>query len=103
MILTWGSLTGAAREAHDTLNEEGTPVRLVSLRQISPFPEKPLKAALSGAKRLLVVEQSYSAQFYRHIRSHIDLPYDIRQLNREGPYVIGPDEIVTEIREWKNQ
>ncbi|MCP4211563.1 MAG: 2-oxoacid:acceptor oxidoreductase subunit alpha [Halieaceae bacterium] len=103
VILTWGSLTGAAREAIDALQDEDIPVRLVSLRQISPFPEEPLKAALAGTKRLLVVEQSYSAQFYRHVRSYIDLPFEVRQLNREGPYEIGPDEIVTKIREWNDQ
>ena len=103
VILTWGSLTGAAREAVDLLAEDGIKARIVSLRQISPFPQDRLEAALDGAKRVLFVEQSYSGQFYRHVRSHIDLPYDIRQLNREGPYVIGPDEIATELRKWNDQ
>ena len=103
VILTWGSLTGAAREAIDLLAEVGIPVRLVSLRQISPFPEGPLKTALEGTGKLLVVEQSYSGQFYRHVRSHINLPSETRQLNREGPNVIGPDEIAALIQEWISQ
>ena len=100
VILTWGSITGAAREAVDILAEEGIGARIVSLRQILPFPKKPLETALEGARRILFVEQSYSGQFHRHIRAHIDLPYDIRSLNREGPLVIGPDEIATELRNW---
>lgn len=103
VILTWGSLSGAASEALDTLSEEGIPARLVSLRQISPFPEQALTEALSGAKRVLFVEQTYSGQFYRHVRSHIDLPFETKMLNREGPTLIGPDEIATQIRDWKNQ
>ncbi|MCV0426120.1 MAG: 2-oxoacid:acceptor oxidoreductase subunit alpha [Roseibium sp.] len=103
VILTWGSLTGAARETLDTLADEGIPARLVSLRQISPFPEEALTKALTGARRVLFVEQSHSGQFYRHVRAHIDLPFETRSLNREGPYLIGPDEIASQIRDWKNQ
>lgn len=103
VILTWGSLTGAAREAIDLLNDQGVAVRMIALRQISPFPVAALQTALKGAKRVLLVEQSFSGQFYRHVRAHIDLPFEIKQLNREGPYVIGPDEIATQIIDWKDQ
>ena len=102
VILTWGSITGAAREAIETLKSEGTPVRLVSLRQQSPFPTGPLSTALEGAKRILVIEQTHSGQFFRHVKSYTDLPGEVRQLNREGPYLIGPDEIAAQIRDWKN-
>jgi|FLOH01.1.fsa_nt_gi 2-oxoglutarate/2-oxoacid ferredoxin oxidoreductase subunit alpha len=103
VILTWGSMTGPAREAVTELAREGENVKLVALRQISPFPEKPLVAALKGARRVLVVEQNHSGQFYRHVRSHIDLPLTVKQFNREGPYLIGPAEIATQIRDWKIQ
>jgi len=103
VILTWGSMTAPAREAIAELAKEGQAVRLVSLRQVSPFPHKALSAALKGAKRILVVEQSHSGQFYRHIRGHMDLPGAVRQFNREGPYLIGPAEIATQIRDWNIQ
>ncbi len=103
VILTWGSLTGAAHEALELLEENGPPTRLVSLRQISPFPIEAVKNVLKGAERVLFVEQSYSGQFYRHVRSNIDLPFDIHKLNREGPNVIGPEEIANKIRDWKDQ
>jgi len=94
VILTWGSLTGAAREA---LTQDA---RLVALRLISPLPTEQLQAALNGAKRVLVVEQSASGQLYRHIRAHMDLPGEVRQLNREGPDLISPDEIAATLRDW---
>lgn len=103
VILTWGSMTAPAREAIAELAKEGQAVRLVSLRQVSPFPHQALSAALKGAKRILVVEQSHAGQFYRHIRGHMDLPGAVRQFNREGPYLIGPAEIATQIRDWKIQ
>lgn len=102
VILTWGSMTGAAREALDLLSDQGIAARLVALRQISPFPLEALEAALAGAKRVLFVEQTFSGQFYRHVRAHMDLPFEIRKLNREGPFDIGPDEIATQIIDWKN-
>ncbi|HHH89307.1 MAG TPA: 2-oxoglutarate synthase, partial [Aliiroseovarius sp.] len=94
VILTWGSVTGAAREA---LTQDA---RLVALRLISPLPVAQLQAVLSGAKRVLVVEQSASGQLYRHIRAHMDLPGEVRQLNREGPDLISPDEIAATLRDW---
>ncbi|MFV0514808.1 MAG: 2-oxoacid:acceptor oxidoreductase subunit alpha [Jhaorihella sp.] len=103
VILTWGSLTGAGREALSLLADDGIDARLVSLRQVSPFPVAALNAALEGAKRVLFVEQSHSGQFYRHVRSNIDLPFEIRKLHREGPELIGPDEIATQIRDWSVQ
>lgn len=103
VILTWGSMTGPAREAMQILEREGQAVKLVSLRQISPFPTKALEAALENTARILVVEQTHSGQFYRHMRSYADLPGEVRQFNREGPYLIGPDEIATQIRDWNNQ
>jgi len=55
VLLTWGSLTGAAREALDTLTDEGISARMVSLRQISPFPSQALQEALRGARRVLLI------------------------------------------------
>jgi 2-oxoglutarate/2-oxoacid ferredoxin oxidoreductase subunit alpha len=100
VILTWGSLTGAAREA---MTQLGGDIKLITLRQISPFPLERLKDALDGASRVLVVEQSHSGQFHRYLRAFIDLPADTLQLNREGPSQIGPDEIADTLKNWKSQ
>ncbi|NOX73198.1 MAG: 2-oxoglutarate synthase, partial [Alphaproteobacteria bacterium] len=102
-ILVWGSMTGAAREAQAMLKADGIDTRLVALRQISPFPVAAVGAALVGVDKVLLVEQNHEGQFYRHARSFMDLPPDLRQLNREGPYLIGPDEIATQIKDWNIQ
>ena len=100
ILLTWGSVTGAAREALDILTDEGISARMVSLRQISPFPTQALQGALRSASRVLLIEQTHGGQFYRYVRSHTDLPGDVRSLNREGPDVIGPHEIAASISDW---
>ncbi len=103
VILTWGSLTGAAREAARMLADDGTQVRLVALRQMLPFPTEGLARALEGAQRILIVEQSHAAQFHRYLKAHADLPGEVRRLNREGPRLIGPEEITATIKEWSDQ
>ncbi len=103
VILTWGSLTGAAREAARMLAAQGNSVRVVALRQMLPFPAAPLARALGGARRILIVEQTHAGQFHRHLRAHADLPGEVRRLNREGPRLIGPEEITAMINEWSDQ
>lgn len=97
VILTWGSITGAAREAINRLEEEGVKVKLVSMRLLSPFPKDQLLAALEGAARILIIEQTHSGQFYQYLRAQCDLPGQIKHFHRPGPHVIGPGEICEQV------
>lgn len=102
VILTWGSLTGQAREAAGRLNREGIATRLVSLRLIAPLQVASLQEAL-GTRRVLVVEQNHGGQLHRYLRSLCDLPRDVRALNRPGPLPIRPGEICSAIKSWRAQ
>lgn len=101
-IVTWGSLAGPAREAVARLGADGRKVRLVALRLIAPLQVEQLAAALDGCKRVLVVEQSHSGQFYRYLRSMCDLPGEVRAFHRPGPLQISPGEIAARIRQWSS-
>ena len=101
-VLTWGSLTGPAREAVARLAEDGIKARLVALRLIAPLQVEQLATALAGCKRVLVVEQTHSGQFYRYLRSLCDLPGEVRAFHRAGPLQIRPSEIDAQIREWRS-
>jgi len=100
-VFTWGSLTGAAREAIDQVRASRTAVRLIAPRLLLPVQPERLKAALDGVKRILIVEQSHGGQFYRYLRAHYDLPADVRLLNRPGPLPIRPSEIERAIMQWR--
>lgn len=100
VIVTWGSMTGAAREAIRKLSGEGIAVKLVALRLIVPFKKDNFLKALEGTRRILVVEQSHSGQFHQYLRAQCDLPADVRHFHRPGPHLIGPEEICTQIRDW---
>ena len=87
-VVTFGSCTGAVREAIRSL-----PVKLISIRMLSPAQPDKLKKALEGVKRVLVVEQNHSGQFLRYLRSEYELPSEVRSLRRPGPLPFRPQEI----------
>ncbi len=101
-VLTWGSLTGAAREAILLARAEGQNVRLIAPRLLLPTRPTEMAAALAGVSRVLVVEQSHSAQFYRYLRAHYTLPEDTSVLHRPGPLPIRPSEIHRKLTQGKN-
>ncbi len=101
-VMTWGSLTGAAREAIERVHRNGRDVRLIAPRLLLPVQPEQFAAALHGVKRILVVEQSHGAQFHRYLRAHYDLPDDVTVLNRPGPLPIRPNEIEQAIVQWSS-
>jgi 2-oxoglutarate/2-oxoacid ferredoxin oxidoreductase subunit alpha len=101
-VITWGSLTGAVREAIERLRRDGMNLRLIAPRLLLPVQPERLKAALAGVKRALVIEQSHGAQFHRYLRAHYDLPTEVRVLNRPGPLPIRPSEIVEAVKGWRS-
>ncbi len=102
-VISWGSTCGPIREALARLREQGRQVRLISIRLLAPERPTEMAAALSGVKRLLVVEQSHSRQFYRYLRAAYDLPASVRVFNRPGPLPFRPAEIVTRLTDWDGE
>jgi len=100
-VITWGSLTGAAREATGRAAADGLDTRLVAPRLLAPAQPQQMAAALEGAKRILVVEQTHGGQFHKYLRAHYDLPASVRVLNRPGPLPITAGEIHRAITEWR--
>lgn len=102
-VITWGSTTGPVREALSRLRERGEEVRMIAIRLLAPERPADMAAALKGIKRLLVVEQSHSRQFYRYLRAAYDLPAEIRLFNRPGPLPFRPNEIIEHLADWSTE
>jgi 2-oxoglutarate ferredoxin oxidoreductase subunit alpha len=100
-VLTWGSLTSAAREAIARASADGIDVRLVAPRLLLPTQPERLANALDGVKRILVIEQTHGGQFHRYLRAHYDLPAPVRVFNRPGPLPITAGEIYRAITDWR--
>jgi 2-oxoglutarate ferredoxin oxidoreductase subunit alpha len=99
-VITWGSSTGPVREALARARADGLQARLIALRLLLPVQPERLAAALEGAGRVLIVEQSHSAQFHSYLRAHYDLPPEVRTLARPGPLSIRPGEICAALADW---
>ena len=100
-VITWGSLTGAAREAVERAAADGIDARMVAPRLLAPVQPEQMAAALAGVKRILVVEQTHGGQFNKFLRAHYDLPAPVRVFNRPGPLPITAGEIHRAIADWR--
>jgi 2-oxoglutarate ferredoxin oxidoreductase subunit alpha len=97
-VLTWGSSSEPLREAVVAARAGGIKVKLIALRLIAPAQPARLAAALVGVKRVLVIEQSHTGQFWRYLRAHYDLPGDVVPIHCPGPLPIRPGEVHAHIR-----
>ena len=101
-VITWGSLTGAVREAIARARAEGVEVRLIAPRLIAPARPLEMAAALAGVTKALIVEQSHGAQFHRYLKAHYELPDEVRVLHAPGPLPLRPGEIHRALMDWRN-
>lgn len=97
-VLTWGSSSEPLREAVAAARSIGISVKLIALRLIAPTQPSRLAAALEGVKRVLLIEQSHTGQFWRYLRAHYDLPADVIPIHCPGPLPIRPGEAFAHIQ-----
>lgn len=96
-ILTFGSSVAPAREAARRLTEAGQSTRVIGLRVLAPLPQKALATALTGVKRVFVLEQNLGAQLYRYLLSQRALPQEAESVARSGPLPFRPGEIIAHV------
>ena len=96
-ILTWGS---CAQVVLDTVRELGLEdeVKVCVPELIYPLPER-AERFVRATKKLLVIEMNYSGQFYRYLRSQIDLAPDTKTYNRAGGRPFSRKELTEPIME----
>ena len=68
-LIGWGSTQGIIAEAVDALNAEGVSTNHLQIRWMVPFHGEEIMNILSKAKRTIIVENNYSGQFARYMRS----------------------------------
>jgi len=100
-VITFGSVTGAVREAVARAAAQGIHVKLIALRLLAPAQPLRLAEALAGVRRVLVVEQNHGAQLYRYLRAMYDLPGRPASFHRPGPLPLRPAELTSAIVEWQ--
>jgi 2-oxoglutarate ferredoxin oxidoreductase subunit alpha len=73
-VLCWGSSKGAVKEAVLEANARGEKVAAFVPQMLYPFPKHQFLEFLASVDELLVVELSYTAQFYKYLRTFLTLP-----------------------------
>jgi len=73
-ILCWGSSKGPVKEAVLRANARGEKISAFVPQLLYPFPEHEFGHFLRGVRDILIFELSYSAQFYKYLRTFLDLP-----------------------------
>jgi 2-oxoglutarate ferredoxin oxidoreductase subunit alpha len=73
-ILCWGSAKGPVKEAVLRANGRGERVAAFVPQLLYPFPHHEFNRFLRGIRDIIIFELSYSAQFYKYLRTFLDLP-----------------------------
>jgi len=72
-LVGWGSSYGVIKEAVDILAQQGVAANHLAIKWIVPFHGEEITEILSKCKQVVIVENNYSGQFYRYMRSETGL------------------------------
>jgi 2-oxoglutarate/2-oxoacid ferredoxin oxidoreductase subunit alpha len=97
-LIGWGSTQGVIEEARALLAEQGISANQLQIRWLVPLHGEAIVEQLCRAKRTIIVENNYSGQFARYLRSETSFVADghIRKYDGE-PFM--PHHIVEAVRE----
>ena len=97
-LVGWGSTYGVIHEAIEQLKNRGIAANHLPIKWIVPLHVADIKKTLSSSKKVIVVENNYSGQFYRYMRSETGLDVDghIRKYDGE-PFM--PHQVVNGVLE----
>ena len=75
-IIGWGSTYGVIKEAMDQLAEKGVTANHLPIKWIVPLHGDKIAEIVTGARKTIMVENNYSGQFHRYMRSETGLSVD---------------------------
>jgi 2-oxoglutarate ferredoxin oxidoreductase subunit alpha len=68
-LIGWGSTKGVIEEACEILTEQGISASQLQIRWLVPLHGEAILEILRGARYTIIVENNYSGQFARYLRS----------------------------------
>jgi len=97
-LIGWGSTKGVIEEACEILTEQGIPANQLQIRWLVPLHGETILDILKDARHTIIVENNYSGQFARYLRSETSFVPDghIRKYDGE-PFM--PHHIVNAVKE----
>ena len=98
-IVSWGSVSGVAREALALAMRSGVPAKLMVPRLLYPVAQQVYEEFFASVRTGFVVEQSHQGQLYRLLRMFIELPQGMTSLSRSGSNPFTPLELMNHLRD----
>jgi 2-oxoglutarate/2-oxoacid ferredoxin oxidoreductase subunit alpha len=97
-LIGWGSTKGVIEEACEILTEQGIPANQLQIRWLVPLHGDAILDILKNARHTIIVENNYSGQFARYLRSETSFVPNgyIRKYDGE-PFM--PHHIVEAVKE----
>jgi len=97
-LIGWGSTRGVIEEACEILTEEGISANQLQIRWLVPLHGEAILNILKGSRHTIIVENNYSGQFARYLRSETGYAANghIRKYDGE-PFM--PHHIVEAVKE----
>jgi len=97
-LIGWGSTMGVIEEACEILTAQGISANQLQIRWLVPLHGETILDILKGARHTIIVENNYSGQFARYLRSETSFVPDghIRKYDGE-PFM--PHHIVEAVKE----
>ena len=100
-LIGWGSTMGVIEEARELLAEQGIVANQLQIRWLVPLHGEAILEILKDARHTIIIENNYSGQFARYLRSETSFVADghIRKYDGE-PFM--PHHIVEAVKEQLN-
>ncbi|MGA9392337.1 MAG: 2-oxoacid:acceptor oxidoreductase subunit alpha [Candidatus Sulfotelmatobacter sp.] len=97
-LIGWGSTNGVIEEACEILTEQGISTNQLQIRWLVPLHGDAILDILNGTRHTIIIENNYSGQFARYLRSETSFVPDgyIRKYDGE-PFM--PHHIVEAVKE----
>src|SRR5215472_1674037 len=97
-LIGWGSTNGVIQEAREILGEEGITASQLQIRWMVPLHGEAIVELLKRSRHTIIIENNYSGQFARYLRSETSFVPDghIRKYDGE-PFM--PHHIVESVKE----
>jgi 2-oxoglutarate ferredoxin oxidoreductase subunit alpha len=83
-IISWGSTKGAILDVMEKLKAQGTNVKFIQVRLMSPFPSELIRSMLKGVKTVIDIEMNYSGQLGSLVRQHTSIEADYQIVKYNG-------------------
>lgn len=99
LLVSMGSTRGAMEEAKNELNNDGVSANTLTVRQLHPFPVKPVKNAFGKAKKIIVIDHNANAQLKGVIQKNMQETKEIKSILKYDGNPFTSNSLVKEIKE----